>query len=66
MFSFQRYNKLTNYSEPYGSKYTHSYYDAVWSIAMALNATSQKLKDMGKYVLYIHSDWLNIIISFNS
>ena len=43
----QRYNKITNNTLPVGSKYTHSYYDSVWSIAMALNLTDKKLKDMG-------------------
>ena len=44
----QRYNNITNYTIPYGSKYTHSYYDSVWSIALALNRTDTKLKNIGK------------------
>ncbi len=44
----QLYDIRTNYTSPFGSNLVSQAYDAVWAMALALNATENQLIEMGR------------------
>ncbi len=45
----QMYNIRTNYTSPFGTSVVSQAYDAVWAMALALNATENQLIEIGRY-----------------
>lgn len=45
----QLFLQRANYTELYGSNLNPVYYDAIWAAALALNATTSKMEQLGKY-----------------
>ena len=43
----EEYNELTNYTEPHATNLMAQAHDAIWAMALVLNATEAQLIDMG-------------------
>ena len=43
----KEYNELTNYTEPHATNLMAQAHDAVWAMALALNATESQLIESG-------------------
>ena len=43
----KEYNEMTNYTEPHATNLMAQAHDAVWAMALALNATESQLVESG-------------------